>query len=135
LPARYLRSACVNDGQHLAQIPPAHRELSDLVFLVPTNATITDVIDPSTTNRNGMISLWRFDPDSRQLRVTLKPAQARPFSVVIKSQAAVGTLPIQQRIGLISLTNAAGEIGMLGIATGSDVQLDNVTAEALTAIN
>jgi hypothetical protein len=131
----YVPSAGVIEGQHLVQIRPAHGELTELIFVVPTNATITDVIDATTTNRPGMISLWRFDPDSRQLRVTLKPAQARPFSIVIKSQTAVGTLPIQQRIGLISLTNAAGEIGMLGIATGSDVQLDNVTAEALTAIN
>jgi hypothetical protein len=131
----YIPSAGVIEGQHLAQIRPAQGELSELIFVVPTNATITDVIDPSTTNRSGMISLWRFDPDSRQLRVTLKPVQARPFSVVIKSQTAVGPLPIQQRVGLISVTNAAGEIGMLGIATGSDVQLDTVTADALTAIN
>jgi len=130
----YIPSAGVIEGHHLAQIRPAHGELNELTFIVPTNATITDVIDPSTTNR-GMISLWRFDPDSRQLRVTLKPAQSRPFSVVIKSQTAVGTLPIQQRVGLISLTNAAGEIGSVGLATGSDVQLDNVTSEALTAIN
>jgi hypothetical protein len=131
----YIPSAGVIEGQHLAQIRPAHGELSELIFVVPTNATITDVIDPSTTNRVGMISLWRFDPDSRQLRVTLKPAQSRPFSVVIKSQTAVGPLPIQQRVGLISVTNAAGEIGMLGIATGSDVQLDSVTNDALAAIN
>jgi hypothetical protein len=131
----YIPSAGVIEGQHLAQIRPAHGELNELLFSVPTNATITDVIDATTTNRPGMISLWRFDPDSRQLRVTLKPAQARPFSLVIRSQTAVGTLPIQQRVGLISLTNAAGEIGMLGIATGSDVQLDNVTADSLTTIN
>ncbi len=131
----YIPSAGVIEGQHLAQIRPAQGELSELIFVIPTNATITDVIDPSTTNRSGMISLWRFDPDSRQLRVTLKPAQARPFSVLIKSQTAVGTLPIQQRVGLISVTNSAGEIGMLGIATGSDVQLDSVTNDALTAIN
>lgn len=131
----YIPSAGVIEGQHLAQIRPAHGELSELIFVVPTNATITDVMDPSTTNRTGMISLWRFDPDSRQLRVTLKPAQSRPFSVIIKSQTAVGPLPIQQRVGLISVTNAAGEIGMLGIATGSDVQLDSVTNDALTAIN
>ena len=131
----YIPSAGVIEGLHLAQVRPAQGELGELIFVVPTNATITDVIDPSTTNRSGMISLWRFDPDSRQLRVTLKPAQARPFSIVIKSQTAVGTLPLQQRIGLVSVTNAAGEIGMVGMATGSDVQLDNVTADALTAIN
>ena len=131
----YMPSAGVIEGQHLAQIRPAQGELAELIFSVPTNATITDVIDATTTNRPGMVSLWRFDPDARQLRVTLKPAQARPFSLVIKSQTAVGPLPVTQRVGLLSLTNAAGEIGMLGLATGSEVQLDTVTPDALTAIN
>jgi hypothetical protein len=131
----YIPSAGVIEGQHLAQIRPAQGELTELIFSVPTNATITDVIDATTTNRPGMVSLWRFDPDARQLRVTLKPAQARPFSLVIKSQTAVGPLPVTQRVGLLSLTNAAGEIGMLGLATGSEVQLDTVTPDALTAIN
>ncbi len=131
----YIPSAGVIEGQHLAQIRPAQGELNELIFCVPTNATITDVIDITTTNRPGMVALWRFDPDARQLRVTLKPAQARPFSLVIRSQTAAGPLPVTQRVGLLSLTNAASEIGMVGFATGPDVQLDNATPDALTVIN
>lgn len=131
----FVPAAGVIEGQHYAQIRPAHGELNELIFLVPGGATITDVLDPTTTNRSTLISVWRFDPDSRQLRVMLKPAQTRPFSLLIKSQIAVGPLPLEQRVGLISVTNAAGQIGLLGIATGSDVQLDNATANTLTPIN
>src|SRR5205085_11720086 len=48
---------------------------------------------------------------------------------------AVGPLPMQQSVGLISVTNAAGQIGAVGLATGPDVQLDNVTSATLTPIN
>ena len=132
----YVPSAGVIEGQHQAQIRPSHGELSELSFNVPPGATITDVVDPLvTTNRPSRISLWRFDPDARQLRVTVRPAQSGPFSVLIKSQFAVGPLPMQQSVGLVSVTNAAGEIGSLGFATGPDVQLDEVTSGTLTAIN
>ncbi len=133
----YVPSAGVIEGQHWAQIRPAHGELSELLFLVPGGATVTDVIDPAATGKPGvsLVSLWRFDPDTRQLRVTLKPAQAKPFALLIRSQVAVGTLPFEQKVGLISVLGAAGQIGSLGVATGPDVQLDNVTAETFTAIN
>jgi hypothetical protein len=135
----YVPAAGVIEGQHHVQIRPAHGELNEVIFNVPTGATITDVVDPTQTNRAAasLISLWRFDPDTRQLRVTLKPAQAKPFAIIIRSQIAVGPLPVQQSVGLISVTNAAGQIGLLGIATGPDVQLDNVsvTTNSLTTIN
>ncbi|HMJ92157.1 MAG TPA: hypothetical protein VK530_20210, partial [Candidatus Acidoferrum sp.] len=133
----YVPSAGVIEGQHQVQIRPAQGQLSELIFNVPAGATITDVYDASATNRaaSSLVSVWRFDPDTRQLRVTLKPAQAKPFTLIVRSQIAVGPLPVEQRVGLLSVTNAAGQIGLLGIATGSDVQLDNVTTETLSPIN
>ena len=83
-----------------------------------------------------VVSLWRFDPDARKLRVTLNPAQSRPFTLVIRSQVATGPLPFEQRVGLISVEGAAGQqIGSLGVATGNEVQLDNVGVENISAIN
>jgi hypothetical protein len=79
--------------------------------------------------------LWRFDPDSRKLRVTLNPAQSRPFALWVRSQVATGPLPFEQSVGLISVENAAGQIGLLAIATGTEVQLDTVNAEGFSAIN
>lgn len=132
----YVPSAGVIEGQHQALIRPSQGELNELIFNVPAGATISDVIDPLTsTNRASLVSLWRFDPDARQLRVTLRPAQSRPFSVLVKSQFAVGPLPMQQSVGLISVTGATNQIGSFGVATGPDVQLDTVTSATLTPIN
>ena len=138
----YVPSAGVVEGVHQVSIRPAQGELGELIFNVPAGATITDVADTSSVNpqsavanRQSMVSLWRFDPDTRKLRVTLNPAQSRPFALVIRSQVATGTLPFEQRVGLISVEGAAGQIGLLGIATGNEVQLDDVTGEKISAIN
>jgi hypothetical protein len=36
-------------------------------------------------------------------------------------------LPIQEAVGLMSVENSAGQIGLLGVATGNEVQLDSVS--------
>jgi hypothetical protein len=146
----YVPSAGVIEGSHYVSIRPAQGELSELVFNVPAGATITDVsggeqreeISPASSNSQALIryqpvvSLWRFDPDTRKLRVTLNPAQSRPFNLVIRSQVATGTLPVDKSVGLISVEGAAGQIGLLGVATGDDVQLDNVAGgDSFSAIN
>lgn len=150
----YIPSAGVVEGVHQVSIRPAQGELEELIFDVPAGATITDVFDSRSrreetqdSNQNSsqkpvtsspaenVVSLWRFDPDLRKLRVTLNPAQSRPFTLFIRSQVATGTLPFEQRVGLISVENAAGQIGLLGVATGNEVQLDDVGAEKFSAIN
>jgi hypothetical protein len=141
----YVPSAGVVEGAHLAAIRPAQGELSEIVFDVPRGATITDVTDPfrATPSVEGkpaqqqpsLVGLWRFDPDARKLRVTLNPPQSRPFTLLIRSQAAAGTLPFDQSVGVIAAENAAGQIGLLGVATGNEVQLDNVSTENLSPIN
>jgi hypothetical protein len=137
----YVPSAGVIEGAHYVSIRPAQGELAELIFNVPAGATITDVIDPSgnrqsaIANQQSLVSLWRFDPDTRKLRVTLNPAQSRPFSLLIRSQLATGTLPFEQKVGLLSVEGAATQIGTLGIATGNEVQLDTVTNVNFSAIN
>ena len=148
----YVPSAGVVEGVHQVSIRPAQGELGELVFNVPAGATITDVSssrreEAQTSNQNSserlvtssptgnVVSLWRFDPDARKLRVTLNPAQSKPFALVIRSQVATGTLPFAQRVGLISVEGAAGQIGLLGVATGNEVQLDDVGVEKFSAIN
>jgi hypothetical protein len=134
----YVPAAGVIEGLHFVSIRPAQGELSELIFNVPAGATITDVSAGGQRNEispaNSQI-VWRFDPDTRKLRVTLNPAQSKPFNLVIRSQVATGTLPIDQRVGLISVDGAAGQIGLLGVATGNEVQLDDVGAENFSQIN
>ena len=139
----YAPTAGVVEGLHHVAIKPAQGELTELVFSVPKGATITDVIDPATLAPAkekkaapvSIVSQWRFDPDTGKLRVTVTPAQSRPFALLIRSQVATGPLPVAQTVGLIALDGAASQIGMTGFATGNEVQLDDVTSETLAPIN
>jgi hypothetical protein len=147
----YVPTAGVIEGVHQVQIRPAQGELGELVLDVPAGATVTDVIDGTGStrreeasssnqqsairNRQSVISLWRFDPDTRKLRVSLNPPQSRPFTLIVRSQVATGPLPFEQSAGLLSVNGAAGQLGSLAIATGSEVQLDSVTAGTFSAIN
>lgn len=124
----YVPAAGVIEGLHSVQVRPAQGEVTELLFDIPKGATITDVVAP-------VLSVWRFDPDTRVLRAVLSSAQARPFALLIKSQVATGPLPLDQEIGLVSVREAADQVGLLGVATGNEVQLDNVNAGALSAIN
>jgi hypothetical protein len=131
----YVPSPGVIEGAHRVSIRPAQGELGELIFNVPLGATITDVIDPDAGTDTSRVSLWRFDPDTRKLRVNLNPAQSRPFALLIRSQVATGTLPFEQAVGLMSVEGAAGQIGLVGIGTGNEVQLDNVSGAGFSAIN
>ena len=137
----YVPLAGVIEGSHDVYIRPAQGEIGELVFDVPRGATIIDVLDwpgANTTAQNGrasIVSLWRFDPDARKLRITLNPPQSRPFSLTVRSQVATGPLPFAQSVGLLSVDGASGQIGLLGIATGNEVQIDNVDAAAFSPIN
>jgi len=134
----FVPSGGVVEGAHAVSIRPAQGELAELTFNVPPGATVTDVIDP-TQPPNGAAAAapaWRFDPDTRKLRVALNPALSRPFALLIRSQVATGPLPFAQSLGLVTVDNAAGQIvGEAGIATTDEVQLDAVTANSLSPIN
>ena len=140
----YVPAAGAIEGAHYVSIRPAQGELGELILDVPAGATITDVVGSSgpasgeaTTKAAAasIVSLWRFDPDTRKLRVTLNPPQSRPFAVLVRSQLATGPLPFDHTMGMIAVENAAGQIGLLGIATGNEVQLDTVSADPFSPIN
>src|SRR5207247_2434806 len=99
-------------GAHVASIRPAQGELGELIFTAPSGATVTDVADAASPSRAGgvvprtgvpLVSLWRFDPDTRKLRVSFSAAQSRPFALIIRSQVATGPLPFEQPVGLVSV--------------------------------
>jgi hypothetical protein len=116
------------EGRHEVHLRPAQGELTDLVFVLPPAVTITDVTSPA-------LAFWRFDPDARLLRASLKPAQVRPFSVAISSQVNTSPLPFEQAAGLPRVQGAAGELGTVAVATGNEVQLDDLQASDLSPIN
>lgn len=135
----YVPAAGVIEGVHLVTIRPAQGELTELLLDVPAGATVTDVGDGAAKaenqNQRAVVSLWRFDPDTRKLRVTLARPQSRAFTLLVRSQMATGPLPFEQTVGLVSVEGATGQLGSLGIATGNEVQLDTVTAVQASPIN
>ncbi|MGH7972876.1 MAG: hypothetical protein ACREIC_29530, partial [Limisphaerales bacterium] len=135
----YVPQAGVIECLHRVSVRPAQGELSELTLTVPANASITDVADLADdfahTNSPSLVSLWRFDPDSRKLRVTLSSAQSRPFSFFVRSQFSTGPLPFERSLGLLGLDGAADQIGLVGVGTGNEVQLDSAAGERLSAIN
>jgi hypothetical protein len=131
----YAPAAGVIEGAHYVSIRPAQGELSEMILDVPRGMTITDVLDPIQGKNPSLVSLWRFDPEARKLRVTLNPVQSHPFALLVRSQIATGPLPLEQSVGLLSVEGASGQIGLLGVATGNEVQLDSVNAEGFSPIN
>jgi hypothetical protein len=134
----YAPSAGVIEGAHYVSIRPAQGELGELILDVPRGMTITDVsggVRGEGRGEKSAVSLWRFDPEARKLRVTLNPAQSKTFALLVRSQIATGPLPLEQAVGLIAVENAAGQIGLMGVATGDEVQLDSVKADAFSPIN
>ncbi|HVR35004.1 MAG TPA: hypothetical protein VMS21_04055, partial [Methylomirabilota bacterium] len=136
------------EGIHRVAIRPAQGELEHLTFIVPDGMTIIDVFDrdPTATTIDpasgrtvsplpSNVSLWRFDPDARRLRVNLATPQSRPFTLHIRSQVATGPLPFEQSLGLIAVEDSAGQIGLFGLATGNEVQIDSVNLQGFSPIN
>ena len=139
----YVPTAGVIEGEHLVSVRLAQGELNELVFDVPSGLTITDVVEAPTDAteasaqklRSLNLCVWRFDPTLRKLRVGLGAARSGPFTLLVKSQAACGPLPIEQGLGLLTVLDAAAQLGVAGIATGNEVQLDSAKPEGLSPIN
>jgi hypothetical protein len=140
----YAPTAGVIEGLQHVSVRLAQGELSELVLDVPAGITISDVLEASRlgtppaeakTVPAAIVSLWRFDPDARKLRVSLSPPQARPFALLIKSQIATSTLPFEQSLGTLGVLNAAEQVGLVGLATGNEVQLDSAISDTLSPIN
>ena len=132
----YAPAAGAIEGVHRVSVRVAQGELRELVMEVPAGLTITDVAAPAPAQQSGSImSVWRFDPDTRRLRVRLNPAQARPFTLLVRSQVAAGPLPFTRDLGVIRVLDAAEQLGLTGLATGNELQLDNVTARGMSPIN
>ena len=142
----YVPAAGVIEGIHYVSFRPAQGELNELILDVPEGATITDVLDPRPANQTdtnnpsatalaSVVSLWRFDPEAHKLRITLKPAQSRSFALLVRSQVPTEPLPFEKSLGLLRVEGAAGQIGLVAVATGNEVQLDDVRAQDFSPIN
>lgn len=124
----YTPTAGIVEGLHNIRIRPAQGQVRTMSVEVPGSLTITDV---SADQMQG----WRFDPDTRLLELHFEPGFSQPFQLQIHSQVAAKPLPYSQEVSPITLKDAAGQVGLVGIATGAEVQLGDVTTERLSPIN
>lgn len=124
----FLPGPGVVNGRHQVKIRPAQGRVTALTMKVPAGFTVSDVVA-------GPVGTWRFDPASRELRMSVEPAQDRGFSFIIETQRGAGALPMDLELNPVRVEGAAGEVGLLGIAFGADVQPESVTVDGLSKVN
>lgn len=118
----------VLEGWHEVRVNPSQGELGELTLVVPRDSVITDVTSP-------VLSFWRFDPDTRRLRVSLSSPQSRQFTLQVRSQMTTRPLPFEQAAGVLAVEGSAGQMGLVGVASGAEVQVDDVRGEQVYGIN
>ena len=124
----YLPGPGVVSGRHRVSIRPAQGRVSLLVMTVPAGFTVSDVVA-------GPAGTWRFDPEKRELRVPIEPAQDQAFALTIETQRGAGTLPMDLDLAPIRVAGSAGEIGFLALAFGEEAQPEAVNVEGLSRVN
>lgn len=113
----------VVNGYCRVTIRPVQGRVSELELDVPRGFTVGDV-------GNGPVGNWRFDPVARKLRVSVTPAQEGNFRFDVETQLGTSDLPVDLTLSPIRVAGASGEVGMIGLAFGSDAQPENVRGPA-----
>ncbi|MES2659003.1 MAG: hypothetical protein V4689_10320 [Verrucomicrobiota bacterium] len=124
----FLPGPGVVNGRHRVAIRPAQGRVAALVMNVPDGFTVSDVID-------GPVGTWRFDPEKRELRVAVEPAQDAAFAFTIETQRGAGTLPLDLELAPLRVAGSAGEIGFLALAFGDEAQPESIQVEGLSRVN
>ncbi|MBN8457192.1 MAG: hypothetical protein J0M04_05055 [Verrucomicrobia bacterium] len=124
----YLPGPGVVNGRHLVSVRPAQGRVSTLNLTVPEGFTVSDVT-------KGPVESWRFDPNKRELRVTVTPAQSAPFGLLVETQRGTGPLPFAVDLAPLRVTGSAGELGFLGVACADDAQVESMEGEGLSKVN
>ena len=118
----------VIDARHRISVRPSQGRLRELNFVVPSGFTVSDVLMEA-------MRTWRFDPETRSLRVEMEAAQANPFRVEILTQRGVTELPADIALEPLRVSDAAGEIGMLALAFGPDAQPESMVERGMSPVN
>ncbi len=124
----FLPGPGVVNGRHRVSIRPAQGRVGSLLLKVPDGFTVSDVSD-------GPAGSWRFDPEKRELRVPIEPAQDQAFELTIETQRGAGVLPVDLNLEPLRVIGAAGEIGYLALAFGDEAQPETVEVEGLSRVN
>lgn len=144
----YVPSLGVLNGRHAVKIRPAQGLLGEVSLRVPEGLSVADVrganrFDGWTLEAmQGQVRLarplvrqWRFDPETRRLVVQMDTAQSGEVLLLVDTQAGMGALPWTVTLAPLTVEGAAGQVGMLGLGTGEDVQIARVDTKQLQAVN
>jgi len=123
----YLPGPGVVNGRHLVSIKPAQGRVAALTMTVPEGFTVSDVTQ-------GQVASWRFDPNKRELRVTVTPAQSEAFGVLVETQRGTEALPVALDVAPLRVSGSAGELGFLAIGCGDDAQVEAAETKGLTRV-
>jgi hypothetical protein len=124
----YLPGPGVVNGRHLVAVRPAQGQVAAVVMKVPTGFTVSDV-------KEGPVGAWRFDPGTRELRVTVEPAQAAAFNLTVETQRGSEALPVALELEPLRVLGSAGEIGFLALAFGDEAQAESIDVTGLSPVN
>lgn len=125
----FVPAAGIVEGMHEARVRPAQGRAAYLEFATPPGLTITDV------ERIDGLESWRFDPDASRLSVRFDPPMSKPFILLARSQLAASPLPYEREVGPLYLVGAAGQVGMVAVATGATAQVDEAMPVGMANLN
>jgi hypothetical protein len=118
----------VVDGHARVTVRPAQGRVSALDLDVPKAFTVGDVT-------GAPVGSWRFDPQTHRLHVAIEPAQAEAFRFDVETQMGAGALPYGLSLQPVRVLEAAGQVGFLAIAFGSEAQPEAVAPSGLSPVN
>ena len=124
----YLPGPGVVGGRHTVSVRPSRGVVRELVITIPEGFTVGEVAD-------GPVGSWRFNPEARELKVAIEPAQEQPFAISIGTQRGTATLPVDLDLSPLTVQGAAGSVGLLGLAFGDEAQAEAVAAEGMSVVN
>ncbi|MBC8245287.1 MAG: hypothetical protein H8E20_12930 [Verrucomicrobia bacterium] len=124
----FIPTAGIVAGVHDLKVRLAQGQLGEMTIAVPDGITVTDVTSK-------LVASWRFDPEVGTLQMQFSAPQKESFDLRVRSQQSAGAFPYEKTLGLLGVNGAAGELGLAGLATSSEVQLDNASVDGLAPIN
>ena len=124
----FIPTAGIVAGVHDLKVRLAQGQLSELTIAVPDGITVTDATSK-------LVNSWRFDPEVGTLQIQFSAPQKATFDLRVRSQQTAGAFPYEKTLGLLGVNGAAGELGLAGLATSSEVQLDSASVDGLAPIN
>lgn len=124
----YLPGAGIITGKHFVAVRPSRGLVRELTLVVPEGFTVGDV-------SGGPVGAWRFNPESRELKVAIEPAQQQPFAFTIGTQRGTAALPVDLTLSPMQVKGAAGSVGLLGLAFADDSQAETVEAKGMSPVN